>query len=138
MNRFLLSASILATATTAIHVFAGGNEVATPLLASQLSEAPRLTLYAVWHMATVALGLSALAFFVGALPRYAASSRSMVQFASVLWLAFGAVFVIVASTQPGSGLFLKLPQWVLLLPVGLLAWLGANNSFKPKPLGGSA
>ena len=62
----------------------------------------------------------------------------MVQFASVLWLAFGAVFVVVAATQPGSGLFLKLPQWVLLVPVGLLGWLGANNSFKPKPLRGSA
>ncbi|MDQ3486934.1 MAG: hypothetical protein M3468_04260 [Acidobacteriota bacterium] len=138
MNKFLLSASILAIATTAIHVFAGGNDVATPLLASQLSEEPRLTLYAVWHMATVALGLSALAFFVGAIPRYSAGSRSMIQFASVLWLAFGAVFIVVAATQPGSGLFLKLPQWVLLVPVGLLGWLGANNSFKTKPLRGSA
>jgi len=138
MNKLLLSASILATATTIVHAFAGGGDVAAPLLASQLSEEPRLTLYAVWHMATVALGLSALAFFVGALPRYSADSRSMVQFASVLWLAFGAVFVVVAATQPGSGLFLKLPQWVLLLPVGLLGLLGADNSFKPKPLRGSA
>ena len=134
MNKFLLSASILAAATAAIHVFAGGNDVAAPLLASQLGEEPRLTLYAVWHMATVALGLSAVAFFVGAIPRYASGGRSMVQFASVLWLAFGAVFVVVASTQPGSGLFLKLPQWILLVPVGLLAWLGASKSFKPKSL----
>lgn len=137
MNKTLLFASLLATATTAIHALAGGNEVAAPLLASQLSEAPRLTLYAVWHMATVALGLSALAFFVGAIPRYSAGSRSMVQFASVLWLAFGAVFVLVAATQPGSGLFLKLPQWILLVPVGLLGWLGANNSNEPNPLRGS-
>lgn len=138
MNKLLLSASILATATTAIHAFAGGNDVAAPLLASQLSEEPRLTLYAVWHMATAALGLSALAFFVGAMPRYSAGSRSMVQFASVLWLTFGAVFVAVAATQPGSGLFLKLPQWVLLLPVGLIGWVGTNNSIKPKPLRRSA
>jgi len=134
MNKLLLSAAILAAITTAVHAFVGGNDVAAPLLASQLGEEPRLTLYAVWHMATVALGLSALAFFVGALPRYAAGSRSMVQFASVLWLAFGAVFVVVAATQPGSGLFFKLPQWVLLVPVGLLGWRGANHSFKPKPL----
>ncbi len=62
INKLVLSASILATATTAIHVVAGGADVATPLLASQLGEEPRLTLYAVWHMATVALGISALAF----------------------------------------------------------------------------
>ena len=127
MNKLLLSASILATATTAIHAFAGGADVATPLLASQLSEEPRLTLYAVWHMATVALGLSAVAFFVGAMPRYAAGGRSMVQFAALLWLAFGAVFIVVAATQPGSNLLFKLPQWVLLIPAGLLAMVGANR-----------
>jgi hypothetical protein len=138
MNKFLLSASILAAATAAIHVFAGGQDIAMPLLNSQLAEVPRLTLYAVWHMATAALALSAAALFIGAMPRYAAAGRLMVLFVSALWLAFGAVFVLVATFQAGAGLYFKLPQWVLLLPVGLLGVLGANNSFKPKPLRGSA
>ena len=60
-------------------------------------------------------------FFVGALQRHAAGGRLMVQFAASLWLAFGAVFILVAATQPGSNLFFKLPQWILLIPVGLLA-----------------
>lgn len=128
MNKFLLSASILAAVTAAIHTFVGGQEIATPLLNSQLPEEPRLTLYAVWHMATVVLALSAAALFAGAMPRYAVSGRSMVLFISALWLAFGAVFVIVATIEPGSGLYFKLPQWVLLLPVGLLGVLGSESN----------
>jgi hypothetical protein len=135
MNKLLLIAAILATATTAIHTFIGGKEIAGPLLASSLAEVPRLTLYAVWHMATAALALSSVALFVGAVPRFAASWRPMVLFVSALWLAFGTVFVIVAISQSGAGLYLKLPQWALLLPVGVLGMLGANKSFKGTPNG---
>jgi hypothetical protein len=138
MNKLLLSASILAAATTAIHVLMGGHDVAAPLLDSALAEAPRLTLYAVWHMATAALALSAAALFFGAMPRHATAGRSMVLFVSVLWLAFGAVFIVVAATQPGTGLYLKLPQWILLLPVGLLGVLGCSRPLKPEPIRGSA
>lgn len=66
-------------------------------------------------------------FFVGALQRHAAATRLMVQFAASLWLAIGAVFILVAVTQPGSNLFFKLPQWILLIPVGLLALAGARR-----------
>ena len=133
MNKILLSAAILAAATAAIHTFVGGQDVAAPLLNSQLAEEPRLVLYAVWHMATVALTLSAAALFAGAVPRYAATARSMVMFVSCLWLAFGAVFLAVAATHSGTGLFFKLPQRVLLIPVGFLGWLGAYNSSARKP-----
>jgi hypothetical protein len=138
MNRLLLVASLLSAATAAIHAFVGGQDTVAPLLGSSLAEEPRLTLYAVLHMATAVMGLSAVALFASAMPRYAVAGRSVVFFISVLWLLFGAVFLAVAATQPGTGLYFKLPQWVLLLPVGVLAWLGANNSFKPTPLRGAA
>lgn len=134
MNRLLALAAMLATATTLIHVYVGGGDTVEPLLASQLGDGPRLTLYAVWHMASVALGLSSVALFVGSIPKHATDSRYMLMFVSALWIASGIAFLTVAATQPGQGLFLKLPQWLLLLPVGLLSWLGANNSFKRNPL----
>ena len=130
MNKVLLSASIFAATTAAIHAFMGGQEIAVPLLNSKLPEVPRLTLYAVWHMATAALALSAIALFVGALPRFVIAGQAMVFFVSVLWLAFGAVFVAVAIFQPGEELYIKLPQWLLLLPVGLLGLYGVNKSSK--------
>jgi hypothetical protein len=128
MNRRLLAASLMAAFTTGVHVFMGGADIASPLLESTLAAEPRLTLYAVWHMASITLGLSAIAYFIAGLPRHEQSSRSLVVFVSALWLGFALIFVVIALIQPENGWLLKLPQWVLLAPVGLLGLWGS-----PKP-----
>lgn len=124
MNLCLLIASLIAAFTTGIHVFLGGADVAAPLLLSTLADEPRLTLYVVWHMASLTLGLSAFALFIGSLPRYSQSARYLVLFISVLWLGFAVIFIVVALIQPGDGWLFKLPQWILLAPVGLLGLWG--------------
>lgn len=138
MNKVLLLASVLAAAVTAIHVVAGGSDVAAPLLASDMAESPRLTLYAAWHMVSVLLGASALALGWAALPGRTTPAASAVRLVAVLWIASGVVFLIIGLTQPGDGLLLKLPQWILLIPVGVLAWLGVHHSSKPRALRGAA
>lgn len=127
MNRLLVIAAILAAVTTAVHVLAGGPDVAAPLLASSMAGEPKLTLYAVWHMASVVLAMSVPALIVGSLPRHARAARYLVLFVSALWCAFGLVFLCVVAIQPESGWLFKLPQWVLLLPVGLLGLWGAST-----------
>ena len=124
MNRILIVTAFTAAFTAAVHIFAGGADIATPLLASTLATETKLTLYAVWHMTSVVLVLSAFAFFVGGLSAYAQASRYLVLFTSTLWCAFGVVFLSIALIQPESGWLFKLPQWALLLPVGLLGLLG--------------
>lgn len=129
MNRPLVAAALLAAFTAVIHIIAGGADVAAPLLASPLAGEPKLTLYAVWHMASVALSMSAAALVIGSLPRHAHAARYLVLFVSSLWCAFGVVFLAVVAVQPETGWLLKLPQWALLLPVGLLGlWAGANTA----------
>lgn len=127
MNRTLVLASLIAMVTAGIHVFMGGASVVEPLLASTLADRPKLILYAVWHMASLALALSALALFVASLPRQADAMRSLVRFVSLLWCSFGLAFLAVAATAPGAGWSLQLPQWALLLPVGLLGWWGSSG-----------
>ena len=134
MNKPLLIASLLTAFIAAVHLFAGGADVAAPLLASGLAEEPRLTLYAVWHLVTATLLLSAFALFFSALPRHAVASRYLALFISVLWLSFGVVFLVVAFTQPGEGLFLKMPQWILFIPVGILGLWGAVK-ISPRRMG---
>jgi len=136
MNRTLALASLIAMVTAGIHVFMGGASVVEPLLASALEARPKLILYAVWHMASVALVLSALALFVASLPRQADAMRSLVRFIALLWCAFGLVFLAIVATAPGADWLFKLPQWALLLPVGLLGFGGSwgrsrrsNNEF---------
>ncbi|WP_024301532.1 hypothetical protein [Pseudogulbenkiania sp. MAI-1] len=136
MNRLLVVAALLAAFTAVVHIFAGGADVAAPLLASALDGEPKLTLYAVWHMASVALSLSAAAFLVGSLPRHAGAARYLILFVSALWCAFGLVFLGVVAIQPESGWLLRLPQWVLLLPVGLLGlWGGSRMPLPSRRLG---
>jgi hypothetical protein len=131
VNKPLLFAALLTACIAAVHLFAGGTDVATPLLVSSLAEEPRLTLYAVWHLVTVTLVLSAIALYVSALPRHAIAAHYLALFISVLWLCFGVVFLLIASTQPGEGLFFKMPQWILFLPVGLLGlWGTSRNTFE--------
>jgi hypothetical protein len=124
MNKRLFIAALLTAFIAAVHIFAGGADVAAPLLASSLAEETRLTLYAVWHLVSVTLVLSAIALYFSALPHHAVVARYLALFISVLWLCFGAVFLVVAFIQPGEGLFFKMPQWILFLPAGLLGLWG--------------
>lgn len=128
MNRLLIIAAFLAAFTAAVHIFAGGADTVVPLLASTLTGEAKLTLYAVWHMASAVLVLSAFALFVGSLPRHMHAARYLVLFVSILWFAFGLIFLGIAATQPGSAWFVKLPQWILLLPVGTLGVWGVFRS----------
>lgn len=138
MNKRLALASIVAALATAVHFFAGSNDVATPRLASGLPDEVPLTLYAAWHMVSALLGSSAVVLARAARPRYRSRMRAAVRLVAFLWLASSAVFLVVAATQPGEGLFLELPQWILLLPVGLLAWWGADRLPPPEVTRGDA
>lgn len=130
MNRVLLVAALLAAVTAAIHIVLGGKDIASPLLASALATEPRLVLYACWHGISAALVLSAVGLFLAALPRFAAQCRAMVFAIALWWLAAAVTFLAVIATQPEDGLLWRLPQWMLLMPVGLL---GLWAALRPPP-----
>jgi hypothetical protein len=118
----ILSAGLLASATALVHIFLGGKDVARPLLRSSVDEVVKLTLYACWHLVSVALVLSSLVLLVNGFGFYL--SAGMVAFVSALWIIFGGVFLVVTLcvAQP-RGIF-RFPQWALLVPVGLLGLWG--------------
>lgn len=130
-NRVLQLAAAIAAFSALLHIFMGGAEIAAPLLAAPLDSEVKLVSYAVWHMASVALSLSAIALFIGSLPKYAQDARLLVLFVSALWSGFGLCFLAVAATQDGENLFLTLAQWTLLLPVGLLGFWASYRRSQP-------
>jgi hypothetical protein len=127
MNRTLLFTALLAAFTAAVHIFVGTPEIQKPLLQSALPQEVSLLLYTCWHLVSVTLSLSAAAFFVSAFANITDSSRNMVKLVSYMWLGFGVVFITVALLHSGVSMLLKLPQWILLLPVGALGLLGCSN-----------
>ncbi|MGQ5525381.1 hypothetical protein ACUHMQ_19250 [Chitinimonas sp. PSY-7] len=128
-NRILLISGVLAAFTAAVHTFMGTPEIQRPLLESALAQPISLMLYACWHLVTVTLVLSALALVWSARPRNRTSAGALPLFVSLLWLLFGSVFVVVALAFVGPSALLVLPQWVLLVPVGVLGWLGSRRQF---------
>jgi hypothetical protein len=125
MNRPLLAAALLAAFTAVLHAFAGTPEIEGPLLQSGLQPEVNLLLLACWHLVTAALTISAIALGLALRPT-GRQSMAMVTLVSYLWLSFGAVFVLVDLIYAGPHMLLRLPQWVVLLPVGALGLWGAR------------
>ena len=127
VRRALAAACTLAAATFVIHVVGGGASVWRPMAESALADEPRLVSLSVWHMSSVAIGLSVVALGLGSLPRFASRSRYLVIFVSLMWVGFGLCFVGTALTESVDDAFSKLPQPLLLLPVGILGLIGARS-----------
>mgnify|MGYP001607159796 CR=1 FL=1 len=126
INRMLATSSVLAAFTAVVHTIGGTIEIHAPLLESPLPESIRLLLYACWHLVTVALILSALALAWAARGDRARTESALPIFGGTLWSSFGAVCIAVALGFGEPSTLLVLPQWTLLIPVGVSALLGVR------------
>ncbi|TDC83573.1 hypothetical protein E1193_08380 [Micromonospora sp. KC606] len=122
MDGWLLASGAVAGVTALIHVIAGGPDVVRALLGSTLPDEPMRTLHAVWHFVTADLLLSAVALL--GLGLYPESNAPLVLFIVAHFLAYAAAFVVVTLRAEWSRPLLRLPQWMLLLPVAILAAAG--------------
>ncbi|MFF9868101.1 hypothetical protein ACF1G0_22235 [Streptomyces sp. NPDC013953] len=122
MNGWLLAAGSIAAATTVIHVAAGGRSIVRPLLTGPLPAEPKHTLHGVWHLVTADLLLSSVVLL--ALAFAAAPSAALVLFIAAQYVAYAVVFLIITLAADRPRPLLQLPQWMLLLPVGVLALIG--------------
>ncbi|MDH5902269.1 hypothetical protein AB4242_05135 [Vibrio splendidus] len=124
MNIWIFSSGLLALFTTLVHVFAGQIDPVRPFLKSKLDDIPKATLLACWHLVSVTLFVSSLMLlYVG---WYGIDSLYfLIQLLGFLYILYASVFVAVGLYFFGAKVFVKLPQWTLLLPIGLLANYGA-------------
>ena len=87
----------------------------------------RLLLYTCWHLVTVTLILSAIALFWSARKNRAQENNALPFFIGILWIGFGFVFVFVALCFSGLKALIVLPQWTLLIPIGVFALFGVRK-----------
>lgn len=125
-DRLLMTAGGLATFTALVHLVAGTPEIQGPLLAAPLPLPVAWLLLACWHLVSVALAVSGLALLWCARPANRGRAGVLPAVMGLMWLGFGAVFVAVALALRGPMGLALLPQWTLLLPVGVLAVLSAR------------
>lgn len=122
MNGWLLAGGVIASATALIHAIGGGLDTVRPLLGSGMPDEPKRTLHAVWHMVTADLLFSGVAL-VG-LGWAGVTNALLVLFIGVRFLAYSMTFVVISFRVGWPRPLLRLPQWMLLLPVAILAAMG--------------
>ena len=128
MNRKLFVTALLAVLTAAVHIFIGTPEIKAPLLESSMSQELSLLLYVCWHLVSVTLVFSAIVFFVAARTAFQIKYQYTAKLVSLLWLSFGCVFIVIALWYSDTSMLLKLPQWVLFLPIGAIGLWGSRSA----------
>ncbi|MFD4246798.1 hypothetical protein ACFWP3_35185 [Streptomyces sp. NPDC058525] len=125
MNGWLLAAGITAFGVAATHLVAGHRDVVRPLLSSGLADEPKRVFHAVWHMVSVDLVLSAVALVYLALADDTSATGPVAWFVAAHFLAYTVTFLVITLSVGWPRPLLRLPQWILLLPVAVLTAAGA-------------
>lgn len=112
MNAWMITAAVLSAFTAAVHFFAGGCEIARPLLASrELRAVPKFTNYYCWHMVTIILVVMSGAFTYSAM----IGARDMAVLATLLALLFAVWSLAMIAWKRLNPM--RFPQWALFLPI---------------------
>ncbi|MFI9296646.1 hypothetical protein [Streptomyces gardneri] len=125
MNGWLLAAGITALGVAAVHIVGGRRDVVRPLLSCGLADEPKRVLHAVWHMVSIDLMLSGLALLYLSLTDGTPGTGLVAWFVAAHFMAYAAAFLVVTLSVGWPRPLLRLPQWILLLPVAALAAAGA-------------
>ena len=119
-NIYWLIAGLISAFSFFIHLFLGQITLVAPLLKSNLTLQVKTEFLAVWHMVSIILLATPFVYFYFGFKNL--SSSVMICLLSNLYLVFGIVFII-------SGLYnmVFVPQWTLLLPIGIFGLLGIKK-----------
>lgn len=118
------TAALLAALTAGVHTFLGGADSLMPMLNAGLDPVAEGALHASWHIVAAFLLWSGAVFWRG--------GPATTHFAG-LWVASALIFIGVDLWQSGLPGLLQNPQWMILGPVGVLAWFASKRS-APEPL----
>ncbi len=127
MNRLMIISTILAFLSFFVHTIVGTHEIYNPLFSSTIDEVSLHILYTCWHIVTVTLLILSFGLLWCLKNKGDESGKTLAIFISILWISFGCVFIIIALSMSGISGLLALPQWILLIPVGIFGILGSRK-----------
>lgn len=126
MNWFLFSAGILTMLAALVHTFVGERTDIRHLLASDVPMNEKVELRGIWHTFSIALfGSALLSFYAVFVSRPEIVDSLLLGLASFYVLCGLMVLVLIVATQRDH--LLRVPQWILLVLIGLLMWWGASG-----------
>lgn len=122
MNYYWLIAGIINSLTALIHTFGGQIDLVNPLSKSNLNDQSKAEWLGVWHMITILLFITSYLILKNSL--IAAQTRKIEIISSIgyLYILFSIPFIVTSFYFS-----LLAPQWILLLPIGLLLLFGIKR-----------
>lgn len=124
MNWLFLIAGIVAAIGALIHAFLGERTDIKSLLASSVPPNEKVELRGLWHGFSAILTLTAVALFLLSLTDLIENPRTVAHLIAVTYAAVSLAFLAVV-LRAGTSMLARVPQWVLLLAIAVLAWWGA-------------
>ncbi len=125
MNYWWLVSGGIGLITAFIHLIGGQFDVIKPFLQCDLVAVPKATLHACWHMVTVILFASAIALLYSGVNPTSTGSNALALFIGGQFVAYAIVFLVFALAGNWGKKLIRLPQWTLLLPIGVLSIVGS-------------
>ena len=122
MNILLLIAGIGALVVFALHTFVGQSKMVIPFLANDIDQEQKLVMLANYFVVAVVLLGSGVVLFLGGIGT--SISDDLLTFVSSAWILFGMIFLAISLFVARPAGLLRLPQWTLLIPIGVLGLLG--------------
>ncbi len=125
MNYWWLASGGIGLLTALIHLIGGQIGVIKPFLRCDLAAMPKATLHACWHIVTILLFASAIALLYSGVNPTSTGSNTLALFIGGQFVAYAIVFLVLALAGNWSNKLIRLPQWILLLPIGVLSIVGS-------------
>lgn len=122
MNYSWLIAGIVNLLTALIHTFGGQLDLVNPLLKSNLSDQSKAEWLGVWHMVSLLLFATTYVIFRNTLVAVQVRKPEIITCIGFLYVLFSVPFIISSIINS-----LLAPQWILLLPIGLLLLIGIKR-----------
>lgn len=119
---YIKIAGIINLITALIHLIAGQMDLVNPLLKSDLTNQEKGEFVGVWHMATILLFFTSILILRFAYSKMKVSNSESLRNIGILYILMGLPFIVM-SIYYG----LLVPQWILLMPIGILLLVGVNS-----------
>lgn len=122
-NNYWIAAGILNLFTAFLHLIGGQDTLVNPLMDTALLLDVKSQLWGAWHMVTIVLFSSSYILIKVGWNNSGISNSNTISYLNFLYITFSIGFII-------SSLIHQVftPQWVLLLPIGILGYLGIRKA----------
>jgi len=123
MNLLILIASILSMLAAIIHMIGGEKTVFDHLLKSDVKLNSKLELRGVWYAFGIDLAITSIFLFFLSFESSLVENQLFIIFCSLRFILYGlgVLFAVLITDRKH---FFKVPQWLLLLVIGIITLLG--------------